>query len=116
MPYRPWPSLIVAGAFAALLVALAYVNAANAARAEVSAQSVAHTYAVTTELAEMVATLVDAETGQRGFVITGDDRYLQPYRSAIADVQPHIDHLSALTADNAEQQADIGHARAVPKP
>ena len=70
--YRSWPSFMVAAAFAALLIGLAVVNRVNAAHAETSAQSVAHTYAVTAELAEMLSTLVDAETGQRGFVITGE--------------------------------------------
>jgi len=113
MPQRPWRSLFVAAAFAALLIALAMFNRLNAARAEASAQSVAHTYAVTSELAEMLSTLVDAETGQRGFLISGEDRYLDPYRSAVAAVQIHIDHVAALTADNAEQQTDITRVRSL---
>ena len=111
--YRSWPSLLVAAAFAALLIGLAVVNRVNAAHVETSAQSVAHTYAVTAELAETLSTLVDAETGQRGFVITGEDRYLQPYQSAVADAQTHIDRLAALTADNADQQADIARVRSL---
>jgi PAS domain S-box-containing protein len=113
MTYRPWPSVIVATVFAALLIGLAVVNRVNAERAEASAQSVAHTYAVTTELAEMLATLVDAETGQRGFVITGEDRYLQPYQSAVANVHAHIDRVAALTADNPDQQADLPLVRSL---
>jgi CHASE3 domain sensor protein len=104
---RSWTSLIVAAAFAGLLIGLAVFNRVNAARAEASAQSVAHTYAVTTELAEMLSTLVDAETGQRGFIITGEERYLQPYQTAVDAVQAHIDHVAALTTDNTDQQADL---------
>jgi PAS domain S-box-containing protein len=110
---RPWSSVIVAVAFAALLIGLAIINRVNAARVEESAQWVAHTYAVTTELAEMLSTLVDAETGQRGFVITGEERYLQPYQSAVAEVQTHIDRVAALTADNSDQQADIARVRSL---
>ena len=110
---RSWVSLVVAAAFAALLIALAVVNRVNAARVQVAAQSVAATYAVTTELAEMLSTLVDAETGQRGFVITGEDRYLEPYQAAVAAVQAHIERVAALTADNADHQADIQRVRSL---
>jgi len=40
------------------------------------------------QLDQLVSTLKDAETGQRGFLITGDERYLQPYRDAVARL-PH---------------------------
>lgn len=37
--------------------------------------------------AERLLTLmVDAETGQRGFLLTGDDRYLEPYRAALSQL------------------------------
>ena len=107
MPPRPWPSLIVATGFAALLIGLAVFNRVNAARAEDSAQAVAHTYAVTTDLAEMLSALLDAETGQRGFVITGEDRYLQPYRSALVDVQKHIDRVEARSHNRTTSAAPV---------
>ena len=44
---------------------------------------VAHTYQVRSELAELWAQVRGAETGQRGYLITGDERYLAPYQSAI---------------------------------
>jgi len=34
-------------------------------------------------LSDTAARLVDAETGQRGFLLTGDDAYLEPYHAAI---------------------------------
>src|SRR6185436_12644920 len=111
MKPRVWPSLTVAGAFAGLLIGLAMFNRANTANVEAAAQSVTHTHTVTTELAELLSTLVDAETGQRGFVITGEERYLQPYQSAVSRVQPHIDRVAGLTADNGEQQTDIARIR-----
>ena len=37
-----------------------------------------------TNLDQLQSTLTDAETGQRGFLISGDERYLEPYRSASA--------------------------------
>jgi signal transduction histidine kinase len=44
----------------------------------------------------LLSTLKDAETGQRGFVITGDKRYLDPYESARSQLQDEIDRLRDL--------------------
>ena len=38
---------------------------------------------VIAQLDQLLSTLTDAETGQRGFIITGDERYLQPYNDAV---------------------------------
>ena len=46
-------------------------------------------------------------------MITGEDRYLQPYRSALLDVHMHIDRVEALTADNPDQHADVGRVRSL---
>lgn len=40
--------------------------------------------------------ILDMETGQRGYVITGDDRYLEPYRAGLADWENNYDELAAL--------------------
>ena len=40
--------------------------------------SVTHTYLVREDLSRLIAQLTDAETGQRGYLITGEDDYLQP--------------------------------------
>ena len=50
---------------------------------------VAHTHQVRTELADLLSELKDAETGQRGYVITGDESYLEPYKSALGAIQDH---------------------------
>ena len=42
-----------------------------------------HSYEVQRTLDETAARLVDAETGQRGYLLTGNDAYLEPYRGAI---------------------------------
>jgi PAS domain S-box-containing protein len=47
----------------------------------------------------LLSTVKDAETGQRGFVITGDDQYLDPYKSAVAAVPSELSQLRALSAN-----------------
>ncbi|MBD1885623.1 CHASE3 domain-containing protein [Microcoleus vaginatus] len=65
---------------------------------------VSHTHQVLTELEATLSTLKDAETGQRGYLLTGEERYLEPYHSAIARINQQVVGLQQLTADNKRQQ------------
>ncbi|NVB82447.1 MAG: histidine kinase [Kofleriaceae bacterium] len=65
---------------------------------------VQHTEAVRVETAKLLAAVVDAETGQRGFVITGREEFLEPYNQALGTVDRAYLELRRLTADNPEQQ------------
>ena len=68
---------------------------------------VEHTKQVLFEVAETESLLKDAETGQRGFLYTGEARYLGPYQSSISQVSPHLASLAQLTADNPHQLARV---------
>ena len=57
-----------------------------------------------TALNEILSSAQDAETGQRGFLLTGNERYLEPYRTALAVIPARIERIKTLTADNASQQ------------
>jgi PAS domain S-box-containing protein len=70
-----------------------------------------HTRQVLFELAQTESLLKDAETGQRGFLYTGDPKYLAPYNLALGQVGPSIEKLTQLTADNPRQQASIAALR-----
>ena len=72
---------------------------------------VEHTQQVQLELAEYESLLKDAETGQRGYLYTGDPRYLEPYNNAVAQGYPHITRLAELTADNPRQQERVARLR-----
>jgi methyl-accepting chemotaxis protein len=52
----------------------------------------------------MLSALQDAETGQRGYIITGEERYLEPYQTGTTLVNQTIQNLRRLTADNPNQQ------------
>jgi CheY-like chemotaxis protein/CHASE3 domain sensor protein len=71
-------------------------------RAE-SARLVSHTLDVTARLETLLSTFQDAETGQRGFLLTGDERYLEPYDLARAALDDEITHLRAAIADRPAQ-------------
>ncbi|MET0792215.1 MAG: CHASE3 domain-containing protein [Polyangiaceae bacterium] len=65
---------------------------------------VTHTHEVRTKLADLISSLKDAEAGQRGFVITGDDSFLDPYVHALPDIVRTVSELRSLTSDNDVQQ------------
>lgn len=65
---------------------------------------VSHTYEVRTALADLLSALKDAETGQRGFLITGNESYLSPYQTATTQIQSTFNGLRKLTSDNPSQQ------------
>src|SRR5205085_460305 len=69
-----------------------------------SARWVAQTLQVRAELEAGFADLIEAETGVRGYVITGDTTYLAPYHSARTTLHSRLAGLRDLTADNPAQQ------------
>ena len=67
-----------------------------------------HTHEVLTEVRDALSLLKDAETGQRGYLITGDPKYLEPYDAVVARVRERFRRLKELTADNPDQQERLG--------
>ena len=65
---------------------------------------VQHTYQVLSQIKALSSSLSDAETGQRGFLITGEQSYLAPYEQAQQDLVGEQQALRTLTADNPAQQ------------
>jgi methyl-accepting chemotaxis protein len=72
-----------------------------------TANAVTHSYAVENELTELLSNLQDAETGQRGYLITGADSYLAPYTDALPAIEQHRRELADLVADNPDQLAHL---------
>ncbi len=56
--------------------------------------------------AEVLDALLDAETAQRGYLVTGRETYLEPYESGRARLHPRLDRLRALV-DTPEEQAQL---------
>ncbi|MEH2287140.1 response regulator [Nostoc sp.] len=66
-----------------------------------------HTYQVLSQLEDLKLQLTNAETGQRGYVLTGEQRYLEPYNAAIQVLDQKFKDLQNLTADNPKQQQQL---------
>lgn len=60
-----------------------------------------------TVLARLLSTVQDAETGQRGYLITGEERYLAPYRDAIKEVAPRLDDVREKFLGDSEAEANV---------
>ena len=63
-----------------------------------------HTREVLGGVDELLSAMKDAETGQRGYIITGEARYLEPYQGAREAVDQKLKYLLESTADNPIQQ------------
>ncbi len=94
-------SAALAAALLVLVVGAASWYAAHESR--LAAEAVNHTQVVTASMESTLLALVDAETGQRGFLLTGDSSYLAPFITSRAAVPSQIARLRALTIDNPPQ-------------
>jgi methyl-accepting chemotaxis protein len=72
-----------------------------------------HTHEVMEDISAVLGLLRDAETGQRGYIITGDEGFLDPYQTGVAGVSAAMKDLRQLTSDNAHQQKWMDEAEPV---
>jgi PAS domain S-box-containing protein len=86
------------------LAVVGVVSYLSVVRLAEDAAWVEHTHEVLGSLEMLLAAATDSETAERGYVITADESYLDPYRQATAVVEGEMRHLRELTADNRSQQ------------
>ena len=96
---------------ALLFVVLSLLAYAAVQRSRESTRWVEHTHRVIIVLETTLSDLRDAETGQRGFLLTGDTSYLAPYHTGMRRFGGHLETLRASTADNPAQQRRIAALR-----
>lgn len=109
MPQRKWSitrvfvyGLAFAG-FAAILLVWSIYHITNTIMR--TATSVSQGYEVISSIKNLQSHLVDAETGERGYVITGDPGYFPTYRDTLQKIQWDEDLIAALTAGSPTQKA-----------
>ena len=76
-----------------------------------NSELVNHTNEVLIEAENIISYVKDAETGQRGFLITGDPSFLTPYNGAYEKTATAYHKISALTFDNAAQQKHLSEVK-----
>ncbi|MEZ0129865.1 CHASE3 domain-containing protein, partial [Flavobacterium sp. LBUM151] len=72
-----------------------------------SSKLVMHTYEINIQLERLMSAIKDAETGQRGYIITRNSRFLTPYIYSRDKVNTSFITLKKLTADNPKQQQNL---------
>jgi|GEM_PF-563680 len=78
-----------------------------------SNDAVRHSNRIIQKLENAISLMKDAETGQRGYLLTGKTIFLAPYNGAPKAALKLIDEAAVLTRDNARQQANIAGMRSV---
>ena len=96
--------------FAATLGLMAVIGLASYANTRAlvaNSEAVSHTQDVLRDTVALLSALKDAETGQRGYLITGEDQYLEPYVTARAAADDALAGVRDPTRDNPAQQARL---------
>lgn len=95
------------GIIFAILIAASIASFRSIAGQAETALSVSNTHRVLENLEALLSELKDAETGQRGYIITGDASFLEPYQAARSVIGRDIQTLRQLTANNRRQQQHL---------
>jgi PAS domain S-box-containing protein len=106
--------LIQVGGLAAVLVILIAINlllADGFQRTRRLAEQVNASYVVRAQIQTLLSLHQDVETGQRGFVVTGDARFLEPYRASRDRIGRELDKLKAMVGPASLIGADLAELR-----
>jgi PAS domain S-box-containing protein len=96
--------LIGLGLIVALLIGSAALTYRNTRQLYEDAHSVVHTHEVLDQTSEILVTLIDAETAERTYVLTGRLEYLKPYDESLVRLDQCLTPLNEKTKDNDLQQ------------
>jgi len=100
---------LVVSAVLAGLIAAATIATGIARQSE--DEWVRHTLAVRNQISRVLSLVQRAETGQRGYLLTGRDVYLAPYEQASKELPSALNELGNLVIDNPDQQQSVGRLR-----
>jgi signal transduction histidine kinase/CheY-like chemotaxis protein/CHASE3 domain sensor protein len=100
-----WLGLVAAILFFVATGAIAYLNFQTL---KTDSALLVRSEEALTALDDVLSTVKDAETGQRGYLLTGNESYLGPYNAAIEQIVPRLEALRRLTLDNPAQQDRLG--------
>ncbi|MDO9357803.1 MAG: CHASE3 domain-containing protein [Polaromonas sp.] len=87
---------------------LIFINEAGFRLSTQAATSIEEAQETRSAVNRLLQHMLDAETGQRGYLLTGDAKYLEPYDVATADINQTLDALRRLYTPYPEELADFG--------
>ena len=101
LPASMMASFVVAVLAVVLIAFFSYGSLQSRAQA---AALVSHTFEVVEQLQGLLSSVKDAETGQRGYLLTGSEQYLEPYNTAKSSLPGKLKSVRELTSGNPSQQ------------
>lgn len=96
--------IIAFGVIIVVLAGLIGTVVYSVSNMEQTTQRAEHTFTVISEAEDLVKHFLNIESGQRGYVISGEEAFQQPYIDGKEGVERNLKSLRELTADNPEQQ------------
>ena len=97
---------LLAAAFAVALIV--FINEASFYTTVRSVNSMDQAQSTRSALNELMQGMVDAETGQRGYLLTGNPSYLLPYNETLKTISQQLDQLRVIFTTDAVQLAEFG--------
>ncbi len=107
-----WLTFAIIASFFAVAI-FGIVSYVNTRTIRTSEQRVSKSYAVREVTNELLSSIKDMQTGQRGFLLTGERDYLQPYLDGLKQVEDHFAILDELTTGNILQTQHLVELRKV---
>ena len=105
-----WLPIAIVLAFVAVAI-FGVITFRNTFRVREVEQRVAKSYAVREATHELLSAIKDMETGERGYLLTGNERYLDPYHAGIQDAERGFTRLKKLVVDNSMQLEQLAQMR-----
>jgi CHASE3 domain sensor protein len=106
---QPW---LIAG-LSIVLLSMAIISTWTLVALSEAAELRAEGYRHLSALTRVVSSLRDAEAIQRGYLISGNEKYLAPYQRARQEIDRQFSQLHALTRDDSDQMPSIKALQAV---
>ncbi len=103
----PLTSKCIAAFALMILLSIGLLSFLSTLREEEDRGWVTHTHLVIGCLEQILIDVTQAETGQRGYILTGDEKYLKPFDGGVRRVGQDVEQFRQLTSDNPKQQAAI---------
>ena len=96
-----------------IVLTIGFVSYLTLQRLLKSNHAVSHSGQVMQKLEKVLSVMKDAETGQRGYLLTGKTNFLEPYNGAYHEAMDLTGELTTLAADNPKQQANMAAIRGI---
>ncbi len=98
-------SILVISVF--LLIFISSISYKHTIALKESTELLVHSYDIQVRLEQLLSLIKDAETGQRGYIISSDTAFLQPYNNARKRFELPVSELKALTSNNVKQYYNL---------